>query len=79
MPTPDLAGPLRSRLSLLLDIDPDSIGEATPFAELQVDSMMRLELISLVEQQVGYEIPERDLPELASIGHVLRYVACRQR
>lgn len=78
MQDPDLANQLRERLALLLDIDASSIGNDAPFADLDVDSMMRLELISIVEKFVGYEIPEQDLPQLQTINHVLTYVGIPQ-
>lgn len=70
----DLGTQLRERLAILLDIDPTSVGEETAFSDLGVDSMMRLELIALVEQHVGFELPEQHLPGMQTIGHVLRYV-----
>jgi acyl carrier protein len=57
-----------------LDIDPVAIGDTTPFADLGVDSMMRLELIALVEQYVGRELPERELNNLGAIDQIIRYV-----
>jgi len=74
----DLANQLRDRLALLLDIDASSIKNDVAFADLDVDSMMRLELISIVEKFVGYEIPEQDLPQLQTINHVLNYVGIPQ-
>lgn len=75
MQTIDLAAQVRERLAMLLQIEPESIGEDSEFADLGVDSMMRLELIALVEQHLGFEIPERDLGELQTIGQVLDYVS----
>lgn len=74
MDTKDLAGKIRERLSILLDIAPEEVGESTPFADLGVDSMMRLELIALVEQHIGFELPERDLGALTTMKDVNRYV-----
>lgn len=75
MPYFDLADKLRERLAILLDLDASSIADKSRFADLGVDSMMRLELVAIVEQHVGYEIPERDLPELGTIEAVLVYVS----
>jgi acyl carrier protein len=72
--TKDLAGRLRERLSILLDISPEEVGDETPFADLGVDSMMRLELVALVEQHIGFELPERDLGALSTMRDVDRYV-----
>ena len=69
-----LSNQLRERLGILLDVDPASVGDETSFADLGVDSMMRLELIALVEQHVGYELPEREISALATIDQVVRYV-----
>ncbi len=74
MRTDDLTAALRERLSLLLEIDPATIALDDSFADLGVDSMMRLELISLVEQSLGFEIPERELPGMQTIREVLVYV-----
>lgn len=74
METKDLAGRLRERLSILLDIPSEEVGDDTPFADLGVDSMMRLELVALVEQHIGFELPERDLGALATMRDVDRYV-----
>lgn len=74
MNTTGLGDKLRERLALLLEIEPSSIQDSELFADLGVDSMMRLELVALVEQHVGQEIPERDLPAMQTIGDVLHYV-----
>jgi acyl carrier protein len=70
----DLATQIRERLSILLDIDPAGIGDEAELADLGVDSMMRLELIALVEQRLGYELPEQDLSRLTTISQIVRYV-----
>ncbi len=74
MKTTGLGEKLRERLALLLEIEPSSIAADELFGDLGVDSMMRLELVALVEQHVGQEIPERDLPTMQTIGDVLQYV-----
>lgn len=69
-----LSNRLRERLGILLDVDSANIGDGSSFADLGVDSMMRLELIALVEQHVGRELPEKDLSDLGTIDQVIRYV-----
>ena len=69
-----LSNRLRERLGILLDVDPTAITSGTSFADLGVDSMMRLELIALVEQHVGRELPERELTSLGTIDQVIQYV-----
>lgn len=75
MDTARLAAQLRERLAILLDNDPATITANTEFAELGVDSMMRLELIALVEQHLGFELPEQQLAGLTTIGRVIEYVS----
>ncbi len=71
----DLADQVRERLAMLLDIDASDISDHAGFADLGVDSMMRLELIALVEQHLGAEIPEGDLERLQTLGQVLDYAS----
>ena len=65
---------LRERLALLLDEDPQTIQDASSFEDLGVDSMMRLELISMIEQQIGFELPEQDTYQLKTIDLIDQYV-----
>lgn len=65
---------LRERISLLLNCDVGEIQNDTTFEALELDSLMVLELVALVEQRVGHELPEEDLPGLLSIAHVEQYV-----
>lgn len=74
MQTSDLAARLRERLAMLLEVDPAAIEDDSRFADFGVDSMMRLELIALVEQHLGFEIPERDLEQMQTVNQVLTYV-----
>lgn len=78
MKTAELADRLRERLAILLDVDRAVILDDSPFSDLDVDSMMRLELIALVEQHVGFEIPEQELPGLHNIQRVVEYVTTVQ-
>src|ERR1044072_2157362 len=43
----DLADQLRERLGILLDVDASSIADESRFADLGVDSMMRLGLVAI--------------------------------
>ncbi|MEM9293963.1 MAG: acyl carrier protein [Acidobacteriota bacterium] len=74
MDTRGLPEEIRDRLAILLDIAPEDIADDIAFSDLGVDSMMRLELVALVEQRVGFELPESDLGELQTIETVVRYV-----
>ena len=74
MQTLDLASQLHERLAMLLEVEPSAIDDDSPFADFGVDSMMRLELVALVEQHLGFEIPERDLGQMQTVNQVLTYV-----
>lgn len=74
----ELAQTLRGRLAILLDQEPAEIGDEDSFSDLGVDSMMRLELVALVEQNMGRELPEQEVLGLTNIQEVVRYVAERQ-
>lgn len=65
---------IRNRLAVLVDVPPGAIGDETPFAELDVDSLMLLELVALIEKHVGFELPEQDLGKFKTIGDVHRYL-----
>lgn len=71
----DVAEAVRDRLAILLDIDPATIGDDTPFEGLEVDSLMLLELVALVEKHLGFELPEEDLRQFKTINDVERYIA----
>ncbi|MEL7058984.1 MAG: acyl carrier protein [Acidobacteriota bacterium] len=73
-----LQAELRDRLSILLDLPPESIADTTLFSDIGVDSMMRLELVAMVEQHVGYELPEQDLEQLRTLTSIGTYVDARR-
>ena len=75
MDTNGLANTLRERLAVLLDRDESTITGQTPFAEIDLDSIMLLELVALVEQRLGFELPESDWARLTTIDDVVVYVA----
>lgn len=74
MDTKSLADAVRNRLAILIDVTPSSIHDDTRFSDLGADSLMLLELVALVEQQIGFELPEEDLDKLQTIDDVQRYV-----
>ncbi len=69
-----LADTVKNRLAILIDIPASSIPDDVPFAQLNVDSLMLLELVALIEQHVGFELPEQDLRSLRTMADVERYV-----
>jgi acyl carrier protein len=63
---------------LLGGLDPDR-REAVPaeasFEELGIDSLTTMDLLALVENEFGIEIPDSQLPEINSIKDLVDYVA----
>lgn len=74
MITEHLEDDLRVLLSSLLLVPPASIGPNITFKELGVDSMMQLEMIAHVEQMIGRELIESELPKFQTIEEVVGYV-----
>jgi acyl carrier protein len=66
---------LRDRVAILADTPPERIEDDTPLVSLGLDSLMLLELVALVEQHIGFELPEDELPGLTSIQKLKDYVA----
>lgn len=52
----------------------DDIPDATPFAELGIDSMMALEIVAEVERTYQLSIPEEELRELTNFTKVFELV-----
>jgi acyl carrier protein len=66
---------LRDRVAILVDIAPESVQDDMPLDDLGLDSLMLLELVAVVEQHVGFELPENELPGLTSIQKLIDFVA----
>jgi acyl carrier protein len=49
------------------DVDPDTIDETTPFAEMGVDSRRRVRLLATVEVEFGIDIDLDELDRLVDI------------
>jgi acyl carrier protein len=52
----------------------DDIPDATPFAELGIDSMMALEIVAEVERTYQLSIPEEELKDLTNFTKVFELV-----
>ncbi len=55
----------------LADLDPD----ADLWAELELDSMDHLSVMTRLSEATGREIPERDYPALTSLNQIRDYLA----
>jgi acyl carrier protein len=64
----DLKEKLRAIVAEVSEID--EIPDATPFAELGIDSMMALEIVSEVERQYKVAVPEEELRALTNFQAV---------
>jgi len=75
---PDEARALLARLlheiapeSDLSSVDPDALLQD----ELDLDSMDFLNLVTALHDETGIDVPERDYPQLATVGGFVAYVA----
>jgi acyl carrier protein len=64
----DLKEKLRAIVSEVSEID--VIPDETPFAELGIDSMMALEIVSEVERTYKVSVPEEELKTLTNFESV---------
>jgi acyl carrier protein len=71
----DLKEKLRAIVAEVSEID--DIPDQTPFAELGIDSMMALEIVSEVERQYKIAVPEEELRSLTNFQAVYDLFAAR--
>ena len=64
----DLRNQLRAIIAEVTEVD--EIPDATPFADLGIDSMMAIEIVAEVERTYKLSIPEEELTELTSFDRV---------
>jgi acyl carrier protein len=58
-----------------LDIDPQSITMESKLVEdLHADSLDVVELVMDMEQEFDTEIPDEELPNVQTVGDILRYL-----
>jgi acyl carrier protein len=55
----------------LTGVDPDALLQD----ELDLDSMDFLNLVTALHDETGIDVPERDYPQLATVGGFVAYVA----
>lgn len=55
----------------------DEVPDATPFADLGIDSMMAIEIVADVERQYKLEIPEDELGDLTNLNAVYEKVLAK--
>lgn len=58
------------------DIEPDTVSDDDNLQDdLDLDSMDILNLVSALHERLGFSIPERDYPSIATPGAAVRYLA----
>jgi len=67
---------LRAIAEVAPDADRGAVNLEVPLQEqLDLDSMDFLAVLSMIAEETGLEIPERDYPRLAALGTAIDYLA----
>jgi acyl carrier protein len=70
---------IRALTQVAPDIDPVTIDPEADLAEqLDIDSMDFLNVVVVVNEQTGIDIPERDYPQLSTLDGAVAYLAAAQ-
>lgn len=70
---------LRSLIAHILDLDVEEITDDADFVrDLEVDSLMVLEIVVRLQRQYGVKLEERDLKDVSSLPQVLRLISDRR-
>ena len=71
----DISAELRSVIAEIAEVDPEEIGPKTEFMfDLDMDSLMALELLAMLEKRYGIKIPEELLPSLTTLEGAVEVV-----
>ncbi|MGW2157707.1 SDR family NAD(P)-dependent oxidoreductase [Nonomuraea sp. NPDC001699] len=65
---------LRERLSTILDADPDGVDVDTPFEELGLDSIFRMELVKAINTAFSLDLQAAELYEYDTVDRLARAV-----
>jgi len=74
---------VRSAVSVVLEIDADSVDRSTVLREIGVDSLALVALAEIVEERVSGQaqrplhIPDTDLERMITVGDAVDYVIAR--
>ena len=70
---------LRCVLAQVLDLDVEEITDDTDFVrDLDLDSLMALEIVVRLQRQYGVTLVERDLQHLTSLPQILQLICVRR-
>jgi acyl carrier protein len=75
MPAADYADRIKTLVCDTFDVDPATIDESTPFAEMGVDSRQRVRLLATVEVEFGIDIDLDELDRLVDIQGAAQVLA----
>lgn len=59
---------LRAVVAQVLDVDPEEVTDDARFVDdLEVDSLMALEIVVVLEKKYGVKLPESDLKQITTL------------
>jgi acyl carrier protein len=79
----DVLGVVRSAVSVVLEVDPDSVERSTVLRDIGVDSLALVAIAEIVEERVSGQagrplhIPDTDLERMLTVGDTVDYVIAR--
>lgn len=69
---------LRAVVADVLDVDVERVADDTSFTDdLEVDSLMALEVVVVLEKRFGVRLPESDLKKITCLDRAYEVVAAR--
>lgn len=73
-----IAEELKTLVAEIIEVDRERLTPETDFVrDLEMDSLMSLELLTALEKKYAIRIPEESLPEFATLAGVINVVASR--
>ena len=73
-----IAEELKTLVAEIIEVDRSRLTPATNFiSDLEMDSLMSLELLTALEKKYAIRIPEEALPEFATLAGVIDVVSAR--
>ncbi len=73
-----IAEDIRTAIAEIAEVDPGTIGFETSLVhDLEMDSLMSIELLFMLEQRYGIEIPQEVIPSLVTINRIVDVVSSR--
>jgi acyl carrier protein len=70
---------LRSFLAHVLELDVEEITDDTDFVrDLDLDSLMALEIVVRLQRQYGIKLVERDLKHITSLAQILELISVKR-